>query len=259
MDITLKKFVNKFCALSLVAAGACAPAIADEKVIEPVKIIDQERSDPFEGINREFWDLNYNIFDKYLLRPTAIFYRNNLPRPLKNRVYNVVSNLDEPSAMVNNMLQGNVADSGNALGRFLINSTVGLFGLFDVASEIGLDAKHDEFGEVLAIYGVEAGPYLMLPAFGPSTLRNEIGDQVDNLYFPATSIGFLPGLGISFIKGVHLRAEFVDQEGLLESSLDQYTFVKEAYYQYRTYDIYDGNLPEVEEEEDDFDGEFDDD
>ena len=99
----------------------------------------------------------------------------------------------------------------------------------------------------------------MLPAFGPTTVRNEVGDQVDKLYFPGANIGFLPGLGLSFIKGVHKRAEFIDQEGLLESSLDPYIFVKEAYYQSRTYDIYDGNVPEVEENDEDFGDEFDDD
>jgi phospholipid-binding lipoprotein MlaA len=251
----LKKFVNNLLALTLLSISS--QAVADEQMSAPAKIIDQERSDPFEELNRNFWYLNDDIFDKYLLRPTALFYRNNIPRPVKNRIYNVVSNIDEPSVAVNNMLQGNVADSGNAFGRFLINSTVGLFGLFDVASQIGLEAKHDEFGEVLAIYGVEAGPYLMLPAFGPTTIRNVVGDQVDNLYFPGANIGFLHGLGISLIKGVHKRAEFIDQEGLLKSSLDPYTFVKEAYYQNRTYDIYDGNVPEVEEE--DFGDEFDDD
>ena len=257
----MNKLTNKFVALSLIVAPLHGVVAAQEsdKPVAAVKIIDQERSDPFESLNRMSWDLNYNIFDKYILRPTALFYRENIPRPLKNRIYNAASNLDEPPAIVNNLLQGNVADSGNDFGRFLINSTLGLLGLFDVASHIGLKAKHDEFGEVLAVYGVEAGPYLMLPGYGPTTIRNEVGDQVDKLYFPAAAIGFLPGLGISFIKGIHQRAELIDQEGLLESSLDPYTFVKEAYYQYRTFDIYDGNVPEVEDTDEDFGDEFDDD
>lgn len=257
----MNNVIKSFMAATLIAVAVSGLVSAQEQAAAPVKIIDQERSDPFEDFNRKMWDFNYDIFDKYLLRPTALFYRHNVPRPLKNRIYNVVYNLDEPPSLVNNMLQGNVADAANAAGRFLINSTLGLFGLFDVASEIGLEAKHDEFGEVLAIYGVEAGPYLMLPVYGPTTIRNEVGDQVDNLYFPAANIGFLPGLGLSLIKGIHKRAEFIEQEGLLGSSLDPYTFVKEAYYQNRTYDIYDGNVPEAEDEDfgDDFGDDFDDD
>jgi len=256
MGNILNNFAKAIITLAMaLVIGGCTNKIEDPAA--PM-VIDQEQYDPFEGVNRLSWDFNYEVLDKYILRPTALFYRNNLPDPLKDRIYNVASNLDEPSALVNNMLQGNVADAGNAFGRLLINSTVGILGLFDVASEIGLQAKHDEFGEVLAVYGVNAGPYLMLPAFGPTTVRNEVGDVVDDLYIPGSLIGFLPGLGISLIKGIHQRAELIEQEGVLNNSLDPYTFVKSAYYQYRTYDIYDGNVPEIEEEED-FGDEFDDD
>lgn len=225
---------------------------------KPLVIIDAERSDPLEGFNRAMWDFNKNYLDKYLARPAAIFYRDYIPVPAQTSIYNFATNFEEPSTMVNNALQGNVEDSSNAFARFLVNSTVGLFGLFDVAGEIGLEKKTDEFGEVLATYGVDSGPYLMLPAMGPSTLRNEIGDQVDKLYFPLVDLTMWQSAGIGVIKGVHVRAQLLEQEGLLNGSLDQYAFVKEAYFQSRVFDIYDGQVPvlaveDVEFEDDDLD------
>ncbi|MDP2562074.1 VacJ family lipoprotein [Psychrobium sp. 1_MG-2023] len=223
-----------------------------------IVLIDAERSDPFEGFNRAMWDFNRNVLDLYLFKPAAVAYRDYLPVPVQTSVYSFAVNLEEPSSTVNNMLQGNVEDSSNAFARFLINSTAGLFGLFDVASKIGLERKSDEFGEVLAVNGVSSGPYLMLPALGPTTIRNEVGDVVDNLYFPATEISFWPSITVRLLKGLHTRAQLLDQEGLLNNSLDQYEFVKEAYFQQSLFDIYDGNVPVVEDTSlDDFDDDFD--
>lgn len=212
---------------------------------KPLVVIDADRSDPLEGFNRAMWDFNSNYLDKYIARPTAIFYRDYIPVPAQNSIYNFATNFEEPSTMVNNALQGNVEDSGNAFARFLVNSTVGLFGLFDVAGEIGLEKKQDEFGEVLAVNGVGSGPYLMLPGAGPTTLRNEIGDQVDNLYFPLVDLSIWQSFGVGALKGIHTRAQLLEQEGLLNSSLDQYEFVKEAYFQSRVFDIYDGEVPQL--------------
>lgn len=219
---------------------------------KPLVVIDSDRSDPLEGFNRAMWDFNQNYLDKYLARPAAIFYRDYIPVPAQNSIYNFATNFEEPATMVNNALQGNVEDSGNAFARFLVNSTVGLFGLFDVAGEIGLEKKEDEFGEVLATYGVSSGPYLMLPALGPTTIRNEIGDQVDSLYFPLVDLSMWQSVGMSVIKGIHVRAQLLEQEGLLNGSLDQYAFVKEAYFQSRIFDIYDGEVPITEQEEIEF-------
>ncbi|NRA61682.1 MAG: VacJ family lipoprotein [Psychrobium sp.] len=241
------------------ALAQATPETTDaEQVPVPQVLIDADRSDPFDDFNRVMWDLNYDYLDKYLLRPTAVFYKDYIPRPMQSGIYNAATNLDEPSSTVNNMLQGNVEDSGNALARFLINSTAGLFGLFDVASKIGLARKQDEFGEVLATYGVNDGPYLMLPGIGPTTIRHEVGDFVDGQYYPLANFNLWTGLGIAAIKGIHGRAQLIDKEALLEGSLDPYSFVKEAYYQQRLYDIYDGDVPEIEEPEDDDDDDFDD-
>lgn len=240
--------------LALALVGGNAIAASDEPT-QQVTIIDSERSDPFEGFNRAMWDFNRDYLDYYLAKPAAIFYKNYIPAPVQSSIYNAASNLEEPPSTVNNLLQGNVEDSGNAFARFLINSTVGVFGLFDVADKIGLSRKEDEFGEVLAVYGVDDGPYIMLPALGPTTLRNEIGDQVDNLYFPAANIALWSSVGIKVLKGIHVRSQLLEQEGLINGALDPYTFVQEAYYQQRLYNIYDGKVPVIEEEldVDDFD------
>jgi len=254
-------FLSKYCiapAVSMMAVSillSMPATAAEQEEATVVELIDSDRSDPFEGFNRAMWDFNRDYLDHYLAKPAAIFYRDYLPEQVQSGIYNSTSNLEEPSSSVNNMLQGNVEDSGNALARFLINSTAGVFGIFDVAEKIGLSRKQDEFGEVLAVYGVDDGPFLMLPALGPTTIRNEVGDQVDNLYFPAADISGLTSIGITVLKGIHTRAQLLDQEGLINSSLDPYSFVQEAYYQQRLFSIYDGNVPVVEEEidEDDFD------
>ena len=248
--------VGAFCAAFLCATTVYAEEGKTDDTAA-VALIDAERSDPWEGFNRAMWDFNQNYLDKYLARPAAIFYRDYIPVPAQNSIYNFANNFEEPSTMVNNALQGNVEDSGNAFARFLVNSTAGVFGLFDVAEQIGLAKKEDEFGEVLAVYGIDSGPYLMLPALGPTTLRNEIGDQVDNLYFPLADMSTVQSLGLTVVKGIHVRAQLLEQEGVLNSSLDQYAFVKEAYFQSRIHDIYDGDVPELVQDdiEDDFDDE----
>jgi len=255
------KFMNKLSRKSILSLLAIAllnstsVIAADEETLPAVTIIDSDRSDPFESFNRAMWDLNRDYLDYYIAKPVAIFYSSYIPVPVQNGIYNSASNLDEPPSMVNNMLQGNVEDSGNAFARFLINSTAGIFGIFDVAAKIGLPRKQDQFGEVMAVYGVDDGPFLMLPVIGPTTFRNELGDQVDNLYFPAAQIAFWPGIGISTLKGLHQRAQLLEQEGLINGAIDPYSFVQEAYYQQRLFDIYDGNVPQIEDDTDmdDFD------
>lgn len=239
MNINKKAVSASLLAIGL-TVGAAGYAGAEEQ--PPAEAV--AHSDPLESINRPIWDFNYKVLDKHVLRPVAVFYRNNVPDPAKTGIYNFVSNLEEPSSAVNNLLQGKFAYAANATGRFLVNSTLGIFGLFDMAETMGMERKQDEFGEVLATWGVGDGPFLMVPALGPSTVRNEVGDLVDSAYFPLEAISFWQSLGLSAIKGIHMRAEFLEQENLLENSLDSYTFVKDAYYQARRNAIYDGHPPE---------------
>ncbi|TKB55552.1 VacJ family lipoprotein [Ferrimonas aestuarii] len=212
-----------------------------------VEYIDER--DPWEGVNRSIWYFNYQILDKKLFRPVVYFYADYVPEGARNGLDNFLHNLEEPSSAVNNLLQGKGGWAANATGRFLINSTLGVVGIFDVASNMGLERKQDEFGEVLATWGVPDGPYLMLPVLGPSTIRDEVGDYVDGLYFPYANFTFWQSAARWALDGLSTRSKLIGQEAILDNSLDPYSFVKEGYYQYVAYSIYDGNPPIQEDDE----------
>lgn len=208
--------------------------------------------DPFETINRPIWTFNWEYADKYVLKPASEAYVNNVNEDFRSGVYNMALNLNEPSAVINNLLQGKFSDAAKSTGRFLLNSTIGLFGFFDPASDFGWGRKHEEFGEVLGSYGVGDGPYLMLPAMGPTSVRDEVGDYVDRYYWPMAVIDFWPNLVRVGIIALEQRAQLKDQEQMLENSADTYQFVKNAYFQNMKFKVYDGNPP-IEESEDDAD------
>jgi phospholipid-binding lipoprotein MlaA len=210
-----------------------------------------EQKDPFENINRSFWTFNWDYLDKYITRPVAVAYADYTPTLVRKGLYNFVQNLDEPSTVINDLLQLKFVDAAQTTGRFVVNSTVGLLGFFDPASHLGWHRKQEEFGEVLGVYGISNGPYLMLPALGPSTVREEVGDYVDRLYWPLAIIDFWPNIVRLSVLGLEERAQLLEQEALLTESLDPYIFVKNAYFQNLRFKVYDGNPPmEVNEEED---------
>ncbi|WP_067656984.1 MlaA family lipoprotein [Ferrimonas marina] len=204
--------------------------------------------DPLEPINRAIWDFNYGL-DRYVLRPVIHTYVDVVPEPGQKGVENFIRNLDEPFSAVNNLLQLKPEWAANATARFLINSTVGVAGLMDIASDMGLPRKQDEFGEVLGYWGVPDGPYLMLPVLGPSSLREEAGDFVDRLYFPYSLMNFWQLSARWALDGLATRSKLIDQEALLDNSLDPYAFTKEAYFQYIEFQLYDGNPPLPEEDD----------
>ncbi|WP_143872610.1 MlaA family lipoprotein [Catenovulum sediminis] len=226
-----------------------------------VKETQDDDRDPFESVNRAIWDFNYNILDKYLIRPMAVGYKNYMPSFARTGLLNAANNLEEPSSAINNMLQAKPAEALTSTGRFLINSTVGVLGLIDVSSHIGLQDKREEFGEVLGKWGVSTGPYLMLPAMGPNDARNLSGDFVDSAYFPLNDLTLWVSAFRVGVKALEGRIRLMDQEQLLEDSMDPYLFVKEAYFQRVKYDLYDGNVPQPkvsQQEEEDFEAFLDD-
>ncbi|MFT2091671.1 VacJ family lipoprotein [Paraglaciecola sp. 2405UD69-4] len=204
--------------------------------------------DPIESFNRTMWDFNYDVLDVYILRPTAVAYTNYMPQFARTGLLNMARNLEEPSNSLNNLLQGKVDGTFISLGRFLLNSTVGVLGLIDVASELGIDPQEEEFGEVLGKWGVDTGPYLMLPAWGPTDIRSGVGDIVDTSYSPLDSLNFYASLFRTGIKVLEARAAVIAQEQQLNSSADPYSFVKSAYFQNLEFKVKDGKV-EVSEEE----------
>ena len=209
-----------------------------------------DERDPLESMNRVLWDFNWNVLDKYILRPIAVGY-TKLPTPAQSGVRNFITNLEEPGYALNNLFQGKVTDTGTGVGRFVVNSTVGIFGLFDVAKHIGLERQKESFGETMAVAGVGHGPFLMLPGYGPTAIRDGAGDSVDGFIFPLYMLSLPQSLLKTGIKAVYTRADLIQQESLINQSTDSYIFIKEAFYQSQSFKVYDGNPPIPEPDFDD--------
>jgi|JI7StandDraft_1071085.scaffolds.fasta_scaffold00027_53 phospholipid-binding lipoprotein MlaA len=206
----------------------------------------RDERDPFESFNRSMWTLNQDYLDAYILRPATIGYVTVVPKPLRNGFANIVNNLNEPANALNALLQWKPAEAGKATGRFLLNSTLGIAGLIDVATAYGVSPVDEDFNQTLAVWGVADGPFLMIPARGPSTVRNMTGDVVDNLYFPMTLLTGSQNVGKFVIGALTAREQLLDTERLLNQSADSYLFVRDAYFQRKQYQIYDGEPPQEE-------------
>ncbi|WP_395344578.1 VacJ family lipoprotein [Ningiella sp. W23] len=148
-------------------------------------------SDPLEPINRLMWDFNRDVLDKFILKPVAQGYVYITPQPVRTGLLNAATNIEEPANSINNLLQGKPEDSFASFSRFLINSTVGILGIFDVASKMGIEQQEEEFAQVLGAHGIDSGPYLMLPFFGPRDTRGFVGNVVDRFNYTAIPYGSL--------------------------------------------------------------------
>jgi len=253
----MNKFGVLVLATVLLILGGCASRPTANEQAQQY----QDPKDPFESFNRTMWDFNYDILDEYILRPTTVAYVDYMPQIVRSGLLNIAENLEEPSNSLNNLLQGKLDGTFISLGRFLLNSTVGLLGLIDVASEIGLESKEEEFGEVLGKWGVGTGPYLMVPALGPTDVRSSVGDLVDVSYSPLNGLNLYLGFLRVGIKALEGRASLIQQEQQLNSSADPYAFVKSAYFQNLEFKVKDGKVEKSEEEaalEDDIDAFLDD-
>lgn len=204
--------------------------------------------DPLESINRPVWHFNYNYVDKPIARPVVHSYVDHVPSGGRKAVDNFLSNLQEPASMVNNILQLKFDLAVKNFARFVFNTTFGMLGSIDVMGRAGEERELADFSDVLGHYGVGDGPYLMIPVMGPSTTRQLAGDIVDQFYFPFAQLSFLQNALRLTADGVNRRSKVVDQEPLVDDSLDSYSFVKNAYFQYRRYRFYDGNLPDQQSE-----------
>lgn len=199
--------------------------------------------DPYEPLNRMSWDLNYNYLDRYALRPMVHAYVDWVPTPIRNGIGNVTENLNEANYFVNNLLVGRVADSGTSVLRFALNSTVGLLGMVDVASDMGIQRKSMSMSTVLGKATVDQGAYFMVPLYGPTTMRSAIGDTVDGLYFPYVNMNLWTRVAIWATDSFSKRARVVDQEAVLDNALDPYVTAKDFYLQYEESKVLDGQAP----------------
>lgn len=202
--------------------------------------------DPLQPVNRVFYRFN-DLGDRYILRPVAVGYSRALPTQIRSGVHNFFSNLLYPVTIANAFLQGKFRQSGRDGARFLLNTTVGLGGLFDPASRVGLAENDEDFGQTLAVWGVGNGPYLVIPILGPSTVRDVTGDAVDLPLTPFLNVtdGNLGWrLGTWAIYQIDRRSGFLDADAQVFESYDPYIFVRDAYFQNRRYRSLDGNVPE---------------
>ena len=242
----------KWIVLSLAIFGMPSIEAAEETTTDgeqQITVTYNDPRDPIEGFNRAMWDFNYLYLDRYFYRPVAHGYNDYIPHPVKSGINNFVLNLEEPSSLVNNTLQGNWGWAANAGGRFTVNTTLGLLGVIDVAEMMGMTRKQDAFNEVLGYYGVPNGPYFMAPFFGPYVTRELASDWVDDLYFPLSELTFWQSVLKWGLKNLHTRASAIDQERLVDNALDPYTFVKDAYFQHMDYKVYDGDIPQSDDDE----------
>ncbi|AQV95842.1 VacJ family lipoprotein [Cupriavidus necator] len=200
--------------------------------------------DPLEPFNREVSKINED-FDKGILKPVAQLYADYMPTPVQRAVENFFSNVSDVYSAVNNLLQGKPSRAAEDTMRVAINTVLGLGGLIDIATPGGLPKYKEDFGQTLGVWGVPAGPYLVLPLFGPSTVRDTAGMLVDRQFDP--SAYFYPVslrnslIGVRIVAG---RAQLLGASNLLEqAALDKYSFMRDSYLQRRQYLIYDGNPP----------------
>jgi phospholipid-binding lipoprotein MlaA len=200
--------------------------------------------DPLEPFNRGVYEFN-ETFDKYLMKPVAQGYTFILPQPVRNYVGNFFSNINDVQIMANNVLQGKFLNALDDFGRIAINTSIGIVGLLDIATEAGLRKNNEDFGQTLAVWGVAQGPFIMLPFFGPSTGRDAVGRVgnafIDPLWYvnPESLSWQLWGL-----RAVDYRAQLLDASKVLDAAaLDRYDFLRDAYLQQRRNLIYDGKPP----------------
>ena len=207
-------------------------------------IFGEEINDPFEDLNRDIFIFNEKL-DEKLLKPAALTYRKVTPQFARTGVTNFFNNLEEIDTTINQVLQGEIKYAFNDAGRFVINSTIGLFGLIDVASKMGLEKHEEDFGQTLGVWGFDSGPYIMIPFLGPSNPR-------DLLSRPISS--FLSGtfamedndvkITLVGIDALETRERLLDAETLIIG--DKYIFVKDAYIQSREYEINNGSSEDDE-------------
>lgn len=201
--------------------------------------------DPLESYNRSISHFN-DAVDDAVLKPVATGYKAVTPSFIRTGVGNFFANLGDMWSMVNNVLQGNGTGFGDSMGRVMVNSFIGVGGVFDVASEAGIPRHKEDFGQTLAVWGVPAGPYLVLPLLGPSTLRDTAALPVD---WQGSAWGHMHDIALRntgmALNIVDTRARFLEAGELInDAALDPYTFKRDFYLQKRNSDVYDGNPPE---------------
>ena len=204
-------------------------------------------SDPYEKSNRGFFEFNEKL-DEAILEPVADTYDVVVPEVAQTGFINFIKNAESPINIVNLLLQGRPIDSLESLLNFSINSTIGILGIFDPASKMGLKTYDEDFGQTLGIWGFEGGSYWMTPVLGPFTTRHSVGDIIDNLFNPLTYIdNGASRYGIKIFDKIQERSDLSPLEDELYGSYDPYQYLRDSYLDNRKYKLNNGQVDEVED------------
>ena len=229
--------------LAAVVATSVGANAAENKAINP---------DPWEPFNRKIYAFN-DFADRYFLKPVAKGYDKITPQFLEDGVHNIFSNVGEVDNFLNSLLQAKFKNSAESGGRFIINSTIGLLGFFDVASKMGMQVHEEDFGQTLGYWGVHSGPYLVVPLLGPRTLRDGFGSVGDAYTDPVPrAIDHVPTRNeVLGGRVIDTRAQLLKVEELISG--DRYIFMRDAYLQHRQFLINDGAVQDSFGNDDYFD------
>jgi phospholipid-binding lipoprotein MlaA len=210
---------------------------------------DADPRDPFEGANRVVYRFN-DALDTAVMKPVATAYRDLLHEEIRARVRNFFANIADLFIGVNNILQGKLQDGVEDWARFAFNSTIGLFGIHDVASDMGIEKHNEDFGQTFGRWGAEPGPYLVLPILGSSTVRDGVGTALDLYLDPVGEFRPIRVRNSAIgLRLTNLRADLLEASRILEeAALDKYVFQRDAYLQRRRNLVYDGRPPRDEGE-----------
>lgn len=228
---------KKFIAASFVAAALMLSGCADKNA-EPVAYNNGGDYDPLEPLNRCIYRFNY-VVDGVLIKPLAQLYKAVTPKPVQEGVSNFFSNLGSPVSFANSAVQGNDQQAFTIMWRFILNTTLGVGGVFDFAGQYGLQARSEDFGQTMGRYGVGAGPYIVLPILGPSSARDTVGRVADWFTDPFNyyTTGYWQA-GRSASQGLVKRADVLElTDEVYRTSLDPYATFRSGYLQYRANEV----------------------
>ncbi len=200
--------------------------------------------DPIEGFNRAMFAFNEGL-DSMIVKPVATGYEAVLPSPVRTGVTNFFGNIADLLIGVNNLLQGKGSEALSDLGRVVINSTIGILGTFDIASDIGLEKHNEDFGQTFGRWGVGSGAFVVIPVFGPNTARDTVGLVLDVMADPVAQVSPNADRNVLLVlRAVNARANLLPADKVVEeAALDKYSYVRDAFLQRRRNLIHDGNAP----------------
>ena len=228
----------------------CALAVTLMALLAGCATTGASREDPFEPMNRASFRV-HEVIDGKIIKPAVQAYVDYTPKPVQRAISNFFGNIEDMFSVVNDFLQWKLDKAGNDLGRVITNTPFGILGLIDIASDAGIPKGGEDFGQTFGVWGISQGPYLFIPIWGPTTVRDGTGWLIRGYASPLNQINDIATRNILWTANlVDVRASVLQTETIVsEAAIDRYTFIRRAYLQRREYLVHDGNPPPSKEEE----------